>query len=96
MYAKYVAGFIKQEPGWYREIWARLNAHFEPKPITLVHGDCRLGNMIFLEAAGTLRTAGGAIHTESVVFSDWEAVNAGPAVHGLARPPPPPPRGCAV
>ena len=130
-YANFVTGFLKQEPQWFKDLWAGLQRYFEKRPVTLVHGDCRLGNMFFVPAADglskdegpavrrlvhnasklesavdgafelgaqvpaaatrTLRSATGVSHRgrsgpaeEEVIFSDWEAVNVGPALWDLA------------
>ena len=101
-FAEFVTGFLKVEPPWFREIWAGLVGHFERQPVTLVHGDCRLGNMLFpeqeLKPWSVAQHADGALQKQEqeeeeeteersvmpTVFSDWEAVNAGPALWDLA------------
>ena len=64
-YASFVPGLIKDEPEWFQGLWTCLEKHFANHPLTLVHGDCRPGNMIFLASGKT-------------VFSDFEAVNVAP------------------
>lgn len=91
-YANFVDGFIKKEPDWYKEIWAKLQDYFAALPVTLVHGDCRLGNMMFPHPSErTDGAAEGAAGVEEdgeapleVVFSDWEATNVGPALWDIA------------
>lgn len=86
-YANFVGGFIKSEPEWYKEIWTALQRYFEAVPVTLVHGDCRLGNMMFPTLPGIARSEKPAEAAEGVppvVFSDWEATNVGPALWDLA------------
>ena len=46
-YAGFVTGFLRKEPVWLREIWRALQKYFASRVVTLVHGDCRLGNMFF-------------------------------------------------
>jgi hypothetical protein len=94
-YAGFVTGFLRQEPDWLREIWGALQNHFASRAVTLIHGDCRLGNMFFCQnsEAGkavdsapspTVSTAAAAQAEEQVIFGDWEAVNVGPALWDLA------------
>lgn len=89
-YANFVGGFIKSEPEWYKQIWAALQRYFKAVPVTLVHGDCRLGNMMFPQSLHTDGEEGQAHEEEveklakAVVFSDWEATNVGPALWDLA------------
>jgi len=63
-FASYVEGFIAKREPWYRRFWTTLQAYFSACAVTLVHGDCRPGNMLF---------RGG-----DVVMCDWEAVNVAP------------------
>jgi Phosphotransferase enzyme family len=63
-FASFVDGFIAKREAWYRRIWTALRAYFQLRPVTLVHGDCRPGNMLFRD--------------EDVVMCDWEAVNVAP------------------
>lgn len=63
-FASYVDGFIAKREEWYRRIWAALRAYFQRHLMTVVHGDCRPGNMLF--------------RGEDVVMCDWEAVNVAP------------------
>lgn len=63
-FASWVDAFIRKRDEWYRRIWAALGAYFERHVMTLVHGDCRPGNMLF--------------RGEDVVMCDWEAVNVAP------------------
>jgi hypothetical protein len=87
-YAKFVEGFIgKTEPS-YREVWSALRRYFAPRAVTLAHGDCRPGNMLFTGNGPVHAVAGNetdaAPWPESsapqpgVVMSDWEAVNIAP------------------
>src|SRR5687768_1666511 len=45
-YAKFVEGFIAKTEPWYREVWSALQRYFAPRAVTLLHGDCRPGNML--------------------------------------------------
>ena len=87
-FADYVTTFIGKHEPWYRRIWSALQMYFEGSPVTLVHGDCRPGNMLFRgvnidiggededaesEWPATPPPAGAA-----VVMCDWEAVNVAP------------------
>jgi hypothetical protein len=89
-YASFVGGFIRGEPEWYRQIWAALQDYFAAVPVTLVHGDCRLGNMMFPPAPSEVVGAvegeepGEQQQQQEVVFSDWEATNVGPALWDIA------------
>ena len=83
-YCKFVAGFIKSEPPWYRELWAALNDRFDAKPVTLVHGDCRLGNMIFLAPSAGGAGAGAAAARGAAAAGSAAAAAAGGAGGGAA------------
>jgi hypothetical protein len=75
-FAQFVDSFLeRQEPVWSLTIWRALRARFEHAPMTLVHGDCRPGNMMFF---GPDRDA-----PAEVMFADWEAVNVGPFLWDL-------------
>jgi hypothetical protein len=87
-YASFVATLAGSVPAWYKELWKALDRYFRARPLTLVHGDCRPGNVLF-RGACTLTPADGGELTASpwpdaglaapeVVFTDWEAVNAAP------------------
>lgn len=65
-FASFVDDFIARHEDWYRRIWASLRAYFRAHRVTLAHGDCRPGNMLF--------------RAEDVVMCDWEAVNIAPVL----------------
>ena len=87
-FADYVTTFIGKHEPWYRRIWTALQVYFEGSPVTLVHGDCRPGNMLFRGV--NIDIGGGDEDAESewpatpppagaaVVMCDWEAVNVAP------------------
>lgn len=89
-YASFVVTLAGDAPDWYMALWKALAKFFKPRPVTLVHGDCRPGNMLFLddgtlarhvrpESANTPDAWPDASSTPpTVVFGDWEAVNAAP------------------
>ena len=87
-YADFVTGFIGGRPPWFRRIWAALQAHFDTRPVTLVHGDCRPGNMLFRgfdveadppdEESASAWADASPPENASVVMCDWEAVNVAP------------------
>ena len=87
-YARFVEGFIARTEPSYREVWHALQRYFAPRPVTLVHGDCRPGNMLFAGVADVHATAGSETEAApwpepsaplpGVVMSDWEAVNIAP------------------
>ncbi len=63
--------------------------YFKNKPLTLVHGDCRPGNMLFIDDGKLAFKIGNgdnyalsewpkAVSLPKVIFSDWEATNAAP------------------
>ena len=102
-YAKFVTGFLSKEPPRLQELWAALQQYFAQRPVTLIHGDCRLGNMMFPTSPApaaadpgsstSARVAVGkgsggsearAAETDDIIFSDWEAVNVGPALWDIA------------
>mmetsp|Transcript_3102 Transcript_3102/g.4441 ORF Transcript_3102/g.4441 Transcript_3102/m.4441 type:complete len:436 (-) Transcript_3102:1083-2390(-) len=60
-------GGTKDKPEQYVLLFKALQTYFDGKPLTLVHGDCRPGNMIF---------SGNPI--DRVIFADWEATNIAP------------------
>jgi hypothetical protein len=87
-FMSFVTGFIGKTDPWYRHTWAALQRFFGGKPVTLVHGDCRPGNMFFtgdtpVLADASLGEQDSAAWPEptplpGVVMSDWEAVNVAP------------------
>lgn len=87
-FMSFVTGFIGKTEPWYRNTWAALQRYFSGKPVTLVHGDCRPGNMFFTGEApvapdASLREDESAAWPEAaplpgVVMADWEAVNVAP------------------
>jgi hypothetical protein len=87
-YAKFVEGFIPKTEPAHREVWSALQRHFASRRVTLAHGDCRPGNMLFTGDGQVHAVAGSetdaAPWPESsaplpgVVMSDWEAVNIAP------------------
>lgn len=82
-YAGFVTGFSKSEPEWFKELWAALCAHFATHTVTLVHGDCRPGNMMWLQDAGAaepLDLTDEAQAEKAIVFNDWEAVTVAPSL----------------
>jgi hypothetical protein len=87
--ASFVGDFIGNEPSWYRDLWTALVNYFSQKPVTLIHGDCRPGNILFIDHHDLIaQISVGEEHQASswpvdhilpeVVFTDWEAVNVGP------------------
>ena len=90
-YVEFMTGFLRHEPKWLQDIWVALQNYFASRSVTLIHGDCRLGNMFFTEAAATPATPAPnlpaaatlqhrAAEEVEVIFGDWEAVNIGPAI----------------
>lgn len=87
-FAEFVGSFIGRHESWYRRIWTALQSYFHAAPVTLVHGDCRPGNMLFtgLEVDGggadedrrSTWPASAALQAAAVVMCDWEAVNVAP------------------
>jgi hypothetical protein len=87
-YARFVEGFIAKTEPWFRDTWSALQRCFATRPVTLVHGDCRPGNMLYTDAGpvhaqeGSEREASAwpddSVPVPGVVMSDWEAVNIGP------------------
>jgi hypothetical protein len=87
-YANFVTGFLGKTEPWFREVWSALQRYFATRPVTLVHGDCRPGNMLFTGDAPIVATEGtehdaapwhdAAPPPPGVVMSDWEAVNIAP------------------
>jgi hypothetical protein len=86
-FAEFVTGFIDRCPPWYRRVWTALKTHFATRPVTLVHGDCRPGNMLFrgtdIEIAGANEDLVSPWPETTpdpctVVMCDWEAVNVAP------------------
>ena len=68
-----------------QELWSSLRAHFEGHPVTLLHGDCRPGNMMWLRQAKGGPEEEEALTEEAeaeraIVFNDWEAVTVGPSL----------------
>jgi len=63
-FADWTELFLGKESRGVQRLWAALKAYFQSKPVTLAHGDCRPGNMLFT--------------SDGVVMSDWEAVNIAP------------------
>jgi len=75
-YAKFVESFTdKTEKVWSHKVWGALNKYFSERPVTLVHGDCRPGNMMF-EGSDRDNVAG-------IIFADWEATNIAPLMWDL-------------
>ena len=84
----FVYDFVAKEAPWYGELWQALNAHFAatPEGVTVVHGDCRMGNMLFnAPLAQSDGGSNGRSKSDSigVIFTDWEAVNAAPFLWDL-------------
>jgi hypothetical protein len=85
-FMSFVSGFIGGSRPWYREAFAALHRCFTGRPVTLVHGDCRPGNMLFtgeMPVPAAIDEDASAPWPESssrpgVVMSDWEAVNVAP------------------
>jgi hypothetical protein len=89
-FAEFVTGFIRTQPTWYQGIWAALQTYFHALPVTLVHGDCRPGNMLFRGV--DLSPADGDEDTPAtwrreptsseagVVMADWQAINVAPVL----------------
>jgi Phosphotransferase enzyme family len=89
-YASFVATLGGSAPAWYRDLWTALDHYFRNCPVTLVHGDCRPGNMLFLDHGAIARQLDArnerdaepwppeGMPTRDVVFTDWGAVNAAP------------------
>jgi Phosphotransferase enzyme family len=89
-YASFVATLGGTTPAWYRDLWKALDRYFRDRPVTLVHGDCRPGNMLFLDDGAIARQLNArgeqgaepwppeGMPTPDVVFTDWGAVNAAP------------------
>jgi hypothetical protein len=88
-YASFVATLGTDAPVWVRTLWGALERAFRDRPLTLVHGDCRPGNMILLDDGATKRHVEQRAGDQAdpwptgeplpgVVFTDWEAVNAAP------------------
>jgi cytochrome P450 len=89
-YASFVATLAGSPPAGYLDLWKALERYFRERPITLVHGDCRPGNMLFRDAGELSRHAHPRDEAEpnpwpspndsvpEVTFTDWEAVNAAP------------------
>ncbi|KAH9249471.1 hypothetical protein BASA81_012833 [Batrachochytrium salamandrivorans] len=73
-FAKWVESFSppRETRAFSPKIWQALREYFTSKPVTLVHGDFRPGNMIF---QGSDRD-----NVEGVLVSDWEATNVGPSL----------------
>ncbi len=87
-YANFVTGFLGKTEPCFREVWNALQRYFATRPVTLVHGDCRPGNMLFTGDAPIVATGAtehdaapwpdSAMPPPGVVMSDWEAVNIAP------------------
>lgn len=88
-FASFVTGFIKRAEPDYREVWSGLQRYFDGRPVTLVHGDCRPGNMLFtgdasiddspvLEEHEAAPWPDPGATQPGVVMSDWEGVNVAP------------------
>lgn len=87
-FLSFVETFIARTAPWHRDTFAALQRYFAARPVTLAHGDCRPGNMLFTgpvpvvpdaalsedDAAAWPATA----DQPGVVMSDWEAVNIAP------------------
>eukprot|EP00510_Aplanochytrium_minuta_P005976 CAMPEP_0184006588 /NCGR_PEP_ID=MMETSP0954-20121128/789_1 /TAXON_ID=627963 /ORGANISM="Aplanochytrium sp, Strain PBS07" /LENGTH=180 /DNA_ID=CAMNT_0026285179 /DNA_START=446 /DNA_END=985 /DNA_ORIENTATION=+ len=57
----------KSEPKEYYDLFKALESHFQDYSLTLVHGDCRPGNMMFNKT-----------DQADIIFADFEAVNVAP------------------
>lgn len=88
-FASYVATLGASAPAWHKRIWKALESYFRDRPVTLVHGDCRPGNMLFRGIDAALCERGGGeldaapwpdptVASPEVVFADWEAINVAP------------------
>ncbi len=63
---------------WFAPVWTALKAHYAAYPkMTLSHGDCRPGNMLFHPRS---KTESG----HDIIFSDWEAVSYTPHMWDVA------------
>lgn len=70
-FAQWVESFnVKSDTIWKFKVFSALKQYFAYHPVTLVHGDCRPGNMLF---QGNDRN-----NTSGVIFCDWEATNIAP------------------
>ncbi len=88
-YADFVAT-LGGVPARYKGLWRALDRYFRGRPVTLVHGDCRPGNVLFLDDGTLARRIHDPARPEpdpwpasseplpEVVFADWEAVNVAP------------------
>lgn len=63
-FADWTELFLGKESKNVQQLWAAMKTYFQPRPVTLAHGDCRPGNMLFT--------------SDGVVMSDWEAINIAP------------------
>lgn len=64
-YCEFVLTLGGNKPKSYITLFKALQGYFKPRRLTLVHGDCRPGNMIFVNNPAT-----------KILFLDWEATNA--------------------
>lgn len=60
----------KQGASYFAKLFKSIDRYFSKEPLTVVHGDCRPGNMIFE----------GMPLAKDVIFSDFEAVNIAPGL----------------
>jgi len=71
----------KEEPTEFLQIWNCLEQWFltSNTTTTVVHGDCRLGNMMFVDdSKNSQGDSPNAIQTGKILFTDFEAVNVAP------------------
>jgi len=77
-FAQFVDSFVDRKDNvWSVEVWQALRNRFASSPVTLVHGDCRPGNMMFTTMDRSAQ--------QKAIFADWEAVNVGPFLWDLKR-----------
>lgn len=69
-FVNYIKGLRGQMPDWYLSIFNALQSYFKGRRVTLLHGDCRPGNQIFVKNPKKGQ--------HSVIFSDFEALTIGP------------------
>jgi aminoglycoside phosphotransferase (APT) family kinase protein len=70
---EYALGKAGDAPPYIPKLWHAIKAVFDADPRqTLVHGDCRPGNMLFRQP-NVSDAAAGAMGSAAVVFTDWEA-----------------------
>ena len=84
-FAEFLELYFGKEPAEWKQLWMALRAYFDARPVTLAHGDCRPGNMIFTGLSSIDPPASDAAQPwmepsagAEVVLSDWEAINIAP------------------